>query len=279
MREITSRQNPIYRKLLAIAGENGTAGREFTLLEGYRLCLDVLRSGVRIDTLVFSQAFDPARMDELLSLPDSQFDVLMLPDALFRSLASTVNPQGVACVIKAGYRRRLLDSNPEGSRHLVLENVQDPGNVGAMIRTADAMGFDDVVVLPGTASPFSAKAVRSAMGSTFHLRVYHADSIDEVSDWLHLAGCSLYAAHLDGKDLPSSGLVAPGAILIGNEGAGLSDRAMALADFVVRIPMAGKAESLNAACAAAILCYSMRIDPNKESEAFTCKPLSSEAGV
>ena len=212
MREITSRQNPIYRKLQAIAAESGSAGREAILLEGYRLCLDVLKSGVRIDNLVFSHAFDPGRREELIGLADARFDAILLPDALFRSLSSIVNPQGVACVLSIGNRLHLLESVPGGSRYLVMENVQDPGNVGAMIRTADAMGFDGVIVLPGTADPFCAKAVRSAMGSTFHLRVYQADSVEEASGWLHRAGCTLYAAHLDGLELAPSGLAPPGEI-------------------------------------------------------------------
>jgi TrmH family RNA methyltransferase len=192
-----------------------------------------------------------------LGLARTEYEAILLPDAMFRTLSATVNTQGIACVFIHPGLLPLPDGQASGGRFLVLENVQDPGNVGAMIRTTDAMGFDGVIILPGTADPFTPKAVRSAMGSTFHLPIYDGVSAEFAVRWLKRLGCRVYAAHLDGDDLTSDGLSSPGAILIGNEGAGLTDQAAALADVRIRIPMHGLAESLNAACAAAILCYSM----------------------
>ncbi len=280
IREIASRQNPVFRRLAAIAAESGAAARESVLLEGFRLCRDALQSGIQPRCLVFSDRLDPARRDEIASLASPGTEIVLLSDALFRTLGDTVNPQGAALVFTRPSAARLEESVCAGSRYLVLENVQDPGNVGTMIRTADAMGFDGVVILPGTADPYRAKAIRSAMGSTFHLPVLRAASVREAADWLRQAGCILYAAHLHGGELTAHGLAAPGALLVGNEGAGLTDEAVALADRLVRIPMPGRAESLNAACAAAVLCYSMRIGQNgPESEGIPCKPSSSAADV
>ncbi len=260
MREIASRQNPTFRRLMAVSRESGAAGRESVMLEGFRLCRDAILSGVQVECLVFSESTDPGRRDELMGLAIDGTDAILLPDSLFRSIASTVSPQGAACVFKHPDAMPMATVPAAGTRYLVLENVQDPGNVGAMIRTADAMGFDGVIILPGTADPFRPKSIRSAMGSTFHLPIIQGDSIEQAVAWLHGIGCTVYAAHLVGKALERQGLAVPGALLIGNEGAGLSDAASTLADHLVRIPMAGRAESLNASCAAAILCYSMHID-------------------
>ncbi len=201
-------------------------------------------------------------------------DVLCIPESMFEQLAATKNPQGVACVFQRPQRIRLSDTNLAGVRYLVLENVQDPGNVGTMVRTADAMGFDGVVVLPGTADPFGPKSIRSAMGSAFHVPVFDGTDIAETVRWLHEAGCRVYAGHLNGERLGGTGLVIPGAVIIGNEANGLSEEAAGLADALVRIPMRGRAESLNAACAAAILCYSMGMTQDTLKEGISCTPSS-----
>lgn len=260
MRDISSRHNPVYRRLLAIANEMGATGREALLLEGFRLCRDAIQAGIDTECLVFTESCDRQRRDELIGIAQATYDAIQLPEDLFRTLSSTVNSQGIAGVFRYPRPKPLPDGQVAGGRFLVLENVQDPGNVGAMIRTADAMGFDGVIILPGTADPFQPKTVRSAMGSTFHLPIYDGGSAERTIHWLKRLGCTIYAAHLSGDDLSTDGLSSPGAILIGNEGAGLSDQAAALADRRVRIPMRGLAESLNAACAAAILCYSMNIN-------------------
>lgn len=273
MREIVSRQNPQYRRLIAIADEKGAEAKGFALIEGYRLCLDAIESGISIDCLVVSNAYDPAKRDALTKALAPGTDVLLVPDAMFRRLASTKSPQGVACAFLRPQPVHLDEIAAIGTRFLVLENVQDPGNVGAMVRTADAMGFDGVIVLPGTADPFGPKAIRSAMGSTFHLPLYVGAGIGEAVHWLHAAGCRVYAGHLDGKPLEGTGLAVPGAVIIGNEGAGLTKEAAGLADSLVRIPMRGRAESLNAACAAAILCYSIGMTQENSKEGVSCTPL------
>ncbi|HEY5466390.1 MAG TPA: RNA methyltransferase [Clostridia bacterium] len=260
MRDISSKHNPVFRRILAVVKEMGTTGKEALFLEGYRLCRDAIQAGVGIECLVFSESCDPQRRDELTEIAKVMYDAVQLPEDLFRTLSSTVNSQGIAGVFQHPGYRPLPETAAAGRCFLVLENVQDPGNVGAMIRTADAMGFDGAILLPGTADPYQAKAVRSAMGSTFHLPIYYGGSAERTVIWLKRLGCMIYAAHLGGIDLPKGGLSSPGAILIGNEGAGLSELATSLADQRIRIPMHGLAESLNAACAAAILCYSMHIN-------------------
>jgi len=274
MRAIVSRQNPLFRRLVAVAGEKGADAKKSVLIEGYRLCFDAIESKIPIEYVVFSDKFDPAKREEMTSALPFDTDVLCVTESMFRQLAATKNPQGVACMFQRPQPIRLRDAAPAGVRYLVLENVQDPGNVGTMVRTADAMGFDGIVVLPGTADPFGPKAIRSAMGSAFHLPIYVGKDIAEAVRWLHEAGCRVYAGHLDGEALGGSGLVIPGAVIIGNEGAGLTEEAAGLADVLVRIPMRGRAESLNAASAAAILCYSMGMTQNSLREGISCTPSS-----
>ena len=256
MREITSRQNPVFKSILAVSKESGAPARDRLFLEGRRLCEDAVRSGLALETLVVSVSAGDVP-ESLLRAASS--DAVRVPDALFRSLSRTVNPQGIGGVfLHPGVRP--LPERATGKRYLLMEDVQDPGNVGTMLRTCDAMDFDGVLVTAGTADPFRPKVLRAAMGSTFRIPVYTIPDAAEGIDWLKGSGIRVYAAHLDGTELDRHTFTLPAALLIGNEGVGLSRAAADAADALVRIPMPGRAESLNAACAAAILCYSMHID-------------------
>ncbi len=256
MRKIQSRQNPLFRRLRSLTAERGPVARESVWVEGYRLCLEALAADVAVEILVISENASEERRAATIAAAPPDVETVILPEEMFQQIAVTMQSQGIACVIPRP-RPSLLPSDARGCRYLVLENVQDPGNVGTMVRTADAMGFDGVILLPGTADPFGAKALRSAMGAAFRIPSYSARDMVEAAGWLHRQNCTIYAAHLAGQPLPTSGLRPPGAIVIGNEGAGLTVRTVQLCDHLVRIPMSGQAESLNAASAAAILCYSM----------------------
>ncbi len=256
MRKIISRQNPLFRRLRSLAAERGAAAQESAWIEGYRLCMDAFASGMAIEMLVVSETLAAEKRQAAQTAAPTGIDTVVLPDLLFRQIATTVQSQGIACVIPRPHPAP-LPHNTGGSRFLVLEHVQDPGNVGTMMRTAEAMGFDGAILLPGTAEPFGAKALRSAMGSVFRLPLYTASDMAEAAAWLHRRGCTIYAGHLDGEPLSRAGLSPPGAIVIGNEGAGLTPLATRISDHLIRIPMQGQAESLNAASAAAILCYSI----------------------
>ena len=183
---------------------------------------------------------------------------LLLGDHLFERLAATEEPQGIALLCAQPLR------TPEGvpadscGLYLVLEGVADPGNVGTLIRTADAFAFSAVIVLPQTASPFGDKAVRSSMGSCFHIPIVALASVAALRAYLDRAGLALYAADLAGLPLDGQPFQRPGAILIGNEARGVSAEARQASDTIVTITMPGQAESLNAAAAGAILCYALR---------------------
>ena len=255
---IASKENRLYRRLLAVRSgrpEEGDGDR--LLVEGYRLCSDALASGIRADLLVLSEdvGTDPRSATLADALPDGAGTVL-LSDPLFRRLCRTEEPQGFLLLLPGpGLRTLPPAADPQG-RYLVLEDVRDPGNVGSMVRTADAAGLSAVVCTPGCADPFGDKALRASMGSAFHLPVVRAE-FPETCAWLRAAGLIVVAADLDGEDALDGSVPGRGAVLVGNEAEGLSGRALAESDRRVRIPMPGRAESLNAAAAAAVLVYEM----------------------
>ena len=141
---------------------------------------------------------------------------------------------------------------------LILEDIQDPGNLGTMVRTAEAAGMDGIIMSRGTADIFSPKVIRSTMGGIFRMPFIYTDSLCETIRNLQSDGVSVYAAYLrDGRDFRDVDYPARSAIMIGNEGNGLTDEAVGCADANVFIPMQGEVESLNAGVAAALIMYEM----------------------
>ena len=178
---------------------------------------------------------------------------------LFVSLSDTVSPQGIMALVKMpSYQWRDMIASPQ-SALLILEDINDPGNLGTMIRTSEGAGMNGVILSKGCVDLFNPKVVRATMGALFRVPFCSVEDIYEVLSLLHAEGFSLFAAHLQGKcQYDEESFSGKCGILIGNEANGLSERAAELADKKVKIPMDGQLESLNAAVSAAILMYERR---------------------
>jgi TrmH family RNA methyltransferase len=258
MQRITSKENRTFRRALAVRSGRPDDGDEpLVLLEGLRLCEEALVSRCDAKVLFLSEGTaDAPDADRLRGSLPGDAEAVVLSDALFPRLCATSAPQGYVLLCASPVVQGLPDRADPAGRYLVLEDVRDPGNVGTMVRTADAAGLSGVVLVSGCADPFNDKALRASMGSVFHLPLYKAP-LPVVAAWLRSAGLPLVAAVLDGPDLLDRTLPGKGAVLVGNEANGLSSEAVALSDVRTRIPMPGRAESLNAAAAAAVLVYEM----------------------
>lgn len=180
----------------------------------------------------------------------------VLKDDVFSHVSDTKTPQGILCVMKQ--KHYTLEQLTQGNCPLllVLENLQDPGNLGTMMRTAEGAGVTGVLLSRGCVDIYNPKTIRSTMGSIYRVPFLYTDHLMEDMDRLHEKGITTYAAHLKGKNhYDEESYRQPTAFLIGNEGNGLSEELSEKAKQYIRIPMGGKLESLNAAVAAAILMY------------------------
>ena len=180
----------------------------------------------------------------------------ILSDELFKKVSDTQTPQGILCVMKQ-YHYELEDLfQKENPLFLILEDIQDPGNLGTMIRTAEGAGVDGIIMTKGTVDIYNPKTIRSTMGSVYRMPFIYTDDLLGVMKQLQEKQVKLYAAHLKGNkfyhQLDYKGATA---FLIGNEGNGLKDETADAADVYMKIPMEGKVESLNAAVASVILMY------------------------
>ncbi|MCR5421960.1 MAG: RNA methyltransferase [Lachnospiraceae bacterium] len=182
----------------------------------------------------------------------------MVADQVFKKLSQTISPQGILCVIKQSrWELAQLTQEKEEALHiLVLEEIQDPGNMGTMIRTAEAAGYDLILASEGTVDVYNPKVIRSTMGSVFRVPVIYTENLKTSLRFLKEKGVRIYAAHLRGKkDYDKIDYPGKMAVMIGNEGNGLSDMIADEADEYIKIPMKGKVESLNASVASALLMF------------------------
>ena len=228
------------------------------MVEGIRAVEELLRSKLSITgLLVAPKLIDSPRGVALIEGARTRgIEVSEVDEKEFRSAAETESPQGIVAIARIP-QRSLDDLDTSGAfRLLVLDAVQDPGNVGTIIRTAAALGASATVALQGTVDVWNAKVVRSAMGAHFHHPAFHA-SWQEVHAFLNRTPTPLWAADAGGEPLPDR---APErlALAVGNEGAGLSPVVRAAAERIVSLPIAPMVESLNVAVATGILLHELR---------------------
>lgn len=184
----------------------------------------------------------------------------IISDGVLKEISDTQTPQGVLAVVKQQtyQREELLGKDFSDDRPpcvLVLENLQDPGNLGTILRTAEGAGVTGILMSKDTVDIYNSKVVRATMGAVFRMPFRYEASISDGVDWLKAKGIRCYAAHLDGTSIYEQDFREPCCFFIGNEGNGLTKELAAQADRFIRIPMQGKVESLNAATAATVLMY------------------------
>jgi len=187
-------------------------------------------------------------------------DIVPVTDKVFKEISDTKTPQGIMAVVRQKhYAVKDLINKEKVPLFLMLESIQDPGNLGTMLRMAEGAGVTAVIMNRSTVDIYNPKVVRSTMGSVFRVPFVCVADLGKTAQQLKAAGVSLYAAHLKGRHYYfQEDYTKATAVMIGNEAAGLSDALAAMADSYIKIPMGGHVESLNAAMAATILMYEAR---------------------
>lgn len=250
---ITSTSNPRIKELKQLQRKAGLRQEKGVFLaEGLRMVQETPKE--RILAVYAAERFLREQADWLARWGVSYETV---EDRVFDSVSDTKTPQGILCVVKRQeWSLKELLEQKKAPFFLVVEDLQDPGNLGTIFRTGEAAGVSGIIMSRNTVDIYNPKTVRSTMGSIYRVPFLYVDSLEEAAKQLRAEGICIYAAHLKGKKLYHEVSYEEGtAFLIGNEGKGLSEEAAALADDYLKIPMEGKVESLNAATAASILMY------------------------
>jgi len=264
LRRIEGRHNPLVKQLRQAFSRAELTESGDCAIEGLRILEEAIRSGLRF-TAVFFRESAQDRAERLLPQIGAQVETLLLPDKLFDGLVPSESPQGVAALVRL--KEFSLDDVLEKERLQVgpiiaLAGLQDPGNLGTILRSSEAFGSAGVILGEGTVSPFNSKVVRASAGSVFRLPLIHGHGksttgkLEEVSEKLRAQGIRLIATSSHkGTPLDQADLNGKTAIFFGNEGAGLPRDVMAKMDEFISIPHAPQVESLNAGVAASIVLY------------------------
>ena len=255
VRIIESKQNARLKELRKALGDPGRHPQGIAGIEGPNLVAESVRAGLHIQTVFVAQGSE--RLLETLGLPEKA-EVLAMPRALLDSALATEAPQPVAALVEPPdwtWPHLLGDRRGAQPLIVVLAGLQDPGNLGTILRSAEAFGATGVVSLPGTVNAWNPKAVRASAGSVFRVPLLKISG-QEALTGLREAGVRLLTTTVQGAQPANlANLAEPVAIIIGNEGSGVSADLASKSDGAVTIPCPGPVESLNAAVAASLLLY------------------------
>jgi TrmH family RNA methyltransferase len=276
LRRIEGRHNPLVKQLRQAFSRAELTETGDCAIEGLRILEEAIRSGLRFSAVFFRESAQD-RAERLLPQIGAQVETLLLPDKLFDSVVPSESPQGVAALVR--FKELSLDDIMERMQVgpiVILAGLQDPGNLGTILRSAEAFGSAGVVLGEGTVSPFNSKVIRASAGSAFRLPIVHGQAprhgklgtvkLEEVSEKLRAQGVRLIATSSHkGTPLDQADLKGKTAIFFGNEGSGVPRDVMAKMDESIVIPHTTQVESLNAGVAASIVLYEAARQRKKRS--------------
>lgn len=249
---ITSSSNEQIKNIIQLKEKSKVRkSKKMFTVEGIKMFREIPQKD--LVSIFVSETFEK---ENRVLLSDREYQVVS--DSVFKKISDTVTPQGVMAIVrqKEYTMEEILENrNPKKSCIVVLDRLQDPGNLGTIVRTGEAAGISGIVMSTDCADIYNPKVIRSTMGSIFRVPFTIVEDLPMAVEKLKENGITTYAAHLKGEAYNSGTLVNDCALLIGNEARGLSDAVASKADQLIKIPMAGKVESLNAAVATAILMY------------------------
>ncbi|WP_312667747.1 23S rRNA (guanosine(2251)-2'-O)-methyltransferase RlmB [Tissierella praeacuta] len=257
MLEITSIRNPLVKEIKSLYRKKGRIKNNSFIIEGMKAIEEAIDNNYPIKNIIYT--------DQILKIKDGEAfferikklnNIIYVPNNIFKDISDTENPQGVLGVAEIKYNEMREVKDKERPFLVFLDGVQDPGNMGTIIRTADAFNVDGIIITDGCVDPYNPKVVRATMGSIFRVPLYYvSDGIEELKSFKDI-NMSIYSTSLT-ESIPiyevdfNEGVV----LIIGNESNGVSEEIFSLSDKLIKIPMIGGAESLNAGVAASIIMY------------------------
>jgi TrmH family RNA methyltransferase len=255
LRRIEGRHNPLVKELRAAFAHAELTPDGYCAIEGMRILEEAIRSGLKFKAVFFRNSAEN-RAQRLLPQLAANVETLLLPDKLFASAVPSESPQGVAALVRCkSFKLEDVLAKSQAGPLLAIAGVQDPGNLGTILRSAEAFGAGGILLGEGTVSPFNSKVIRASAGSVFRLPIIQA-KLPKILDQMRELGLRLIATSSHkGTPLDQAMLTGPLAIFIGSEGAGLPHDLLTEMTEVIAIPHSPSVESLNAGVAASIVLY------------------------
>lgn len=252
---ITSLSNTAVKEAKLLKNRKNREEKQLFFIEGARFVEEAFEAGAQLEAVFVSEEFKNIGSKLSDMIEKAACNKYTVTEKVFKEISDTDTPQGVLAVVKM-QTNELSSADKGAGLFVVLDSVRDPGNMGTIIRTADAAGFSGVVACKGCVDVYNPKVLRSTMGSVFHIPVYTGLETVEAVRLIKAKGISVYASHLKGNSsIYDVNLASNAAIVVGSEAEGISDQTAGEADALVKIPMPGRAESLNASVAAAVMIF------------------------
>lgn len=258
VKQVSSTSNPLVKWARALHRRRIRIKEGKALIEGVHLVEEALKAGIGLEMVFYRPGIEdrPGGRRLLEEVGHRAARLVAVTDRVMEALAGTETPPGMVAVIEPT-RYHLEDLQMDGWPLVVaVEGVQDPGNLGSIIRSADAAGASGVILSPGTVDPYNPKVLRSTMGSIFHLPVVSVPGLVPALNWLRGKGARVVVSDPEGeKTIYQVDFRRPTVVVVGQEAAGCSEAVRQVADEIARIPMKGQAESLNVGVAAGVILF------------------------
>ena len=252
---IESKENSLI-KLISNLQNSAKARKENSIfvLEGLRICKDALDNGIRFDKLIVSKTAFEKYNDDILKLADNSKECIKITDSLVGKISDTKTPQGIFAIVSIPDNS--LSNIQKNGRYIALENVSDPSNLGAVSRTAEALGVSGIILSSNGVDPYSPKALRASMGTLLRMPLL---ILEDFPNQINKLGLKVYSSVVESnaKSITDLTFADSSVIVIGNEANGISEATKSVSDELFTIRMKGSAESLNASVAAAISIWEM----------------------
>ncbi len=256
MIQITSLKNPLIKEIKSLYKKKDRENNGLFIVEGIKIVEEIIDNAHSIKNIFYTDSLFKNQDGDLLFSKIADIEGLVyVAENVFKEISDTENPQGILATVvfsKKNIERLELKQN---IFLLYLDKIQDPGNMGTIIRTADAFKVDGILLRKGCVDPYNPKVVRSTMGSIFRVPLYFLEDGLEEINMLKSKGINVYASSLESDKRIDTISFANSIVIIGNESNGVSEETSILADDCIKIPMSGGAESLNAGVAASIIMY------------------------
>ncbi|SCY80262.1 RNA methyltransferase, TrmH family [Alkaliphilus peptidifermentans DSM 18978] len=254
---ITSEQNPIIKHIKGLKLKKNRIKYNSYLVEGVRIIDEAIRHQAQMERVVFcSSLVNVEGGRKLLMQAQKKYTVNEITPELMKKLSDTENPQGIIAVAQNQNNSLEAININHQATIVILDRIQDPGNLGTIIRTAEAAGTDGIILTKGSVDPYNSKTIRGTMGALFHIPVIICNDNDEWIEFIKKYKFKLFASHLEtNQSYDDIEYPEKTAIIIGNEANGIDEKLLKIADEAIKIPIYGKIESLNASVAAGLLMY------------------------
>lgn len=254
MQVITSKDNEIIKNIRKLKDKKYRDIHKKYIIEGTKLIEEALEEGANIDTVVVcEECVKDNTLDQKLLYEIAKHNCIYVPEKIFGLVTDVTNPQGILAVIDKKYTEDSIDYNQDII--VILDGIQDPGNLGTILRTVDSVGLNQIIVSSKTADAYNPKVVRSTMGAIFRVKIIESENLVQTIKNLKKRKFKILATSLQTNesiyDIDYKKIV----LVIGNEANGVSDEILENADIKAKIPMLGKTESLNASVATSVILY------------------------